>query len=168
MKRFKYMGLVLLFIAVLAWFAVIRPQIASFSENSLQARARSTEVASYQKRLDDLKQIKQQGSAVQSTLNALYLAMPRESQIPEVLVMMESIGANTGVTFTAFNVGSPTGDEVPVSVSFGGSLSSLSSFINGLSQNVRTAQIKSQSLSADENGNLSITMQIGLIYQGER
>lgn len=167
MKKFKYMGLVLLFVAILAWFAVIRPQIAAFSENSLQSRARSVEVSSHQRRIDDLKLIKQQGDVVQSTLDALYLAMPRESQVPEVLVMMESIGANTGVTFTSFNVGSPTEDEVPVSVSFTGSLSSLSSFINGLSQNVRTANIKSQSMSADPSGNLSVTMQIGLIYQGE-
>lgn len=167
MKKFKHMGLVLLFVAVLAWFGVIRPQISAFSENSLQAKARSTEVASHQKRLDDLKQIKEQGDAVKNTLDALYLAMPRESQIPEVLVMMESIGANTGVVFTSFNVGSPTGDEVPVSVSFSGSLSSLAAFIDGLSKNVRTAEIKSQSMSADPNGNLTITMQIGLIYQGE-
>lgn len=167
MKNMKHIGLVLIIISALGWFGVVRPQIKKFSENSLLAEARSDEVESYQTRLDHLKQIKEQGEAVTSTLDALYLAMPKEGQIPEALVMMESIGANTGVIFSSFSVGAPASGEVPVSIAFSGNLASVNSFLDGLNRNVRTAMVKSQSMSSDTSGNLSISMQIGLIYQGE-
>lgn len=167
MKGMKHIGIILILISILGWFGLVRPQIKKFSENSLLAEARSEEVTSYQTRLDHLKQIKQQGEAVTSTLDALFLAMPKEAQIPEVLVMMESIGANTGVVFSSFSVGAPASGEVPVSISFSGNLTSVNAFLDALARNVRTATIKSQSMTSDSSGNLSISMQVGLIYQGE-
>lgn len=167
MKQTRHFGLILLLIALLAWFGVIRPQIKAFAANSLQAKVRSEESRSYLQRLEDLRTIKSQGAAVQGTLDALYLAMPKVAQIPEVLVMIESIGANTGVVFSSLNVGAPGNGEVPVSVSFAGSLTSVTNFLDGINKNVRTANVKSQSMTADSSANLSISMQLGLIYQGE-
>jgi Tfp pilus assembly protein PilO len=167
MKGVKHFGFILILISILGWLGLVRPQIKQFSENSLLAEARAKELQSYQTRLDHLKQIKQKGESVTSTLDALFLAMPKEAQIPEVLVMMESIGANTGVVFSSFSVGAPASGEVPVSVSFSGNLTSVNAFLDALGQNVRTARVKSQSVNSDSLGNLSISMQLGLIYQGE-
>ena len=163
----RHIGLLLLLVSLLGWFGVIRPQIHTFSANSLTAKVRSEEALSYNQRVEDLKTIKQQGDAVKSTLDALYLAMPKLAQVPETLVMMESIGANTGVVFSSLSVGTPANGEVPVSLAFTGSLSSVTSFLDGLNKNVRTAMVKGQSMTSDAAGNLSVSMQLGLVYQGE-
>jgi Tfp pilus assembly protein PilO len=167
MKKKTNIGLLLLLLAVFAWFAVVRGQIKVFSDRSLEAKVKNEEYRSYNTRLEDLKTIKSQGDAITQTLQSLYLAMPRESQIPEVLVMIESIGASSGVVFNSVTVGSPTADEVPVSLSFSGNLSSVTGFLGTLRNNVRTAIVKNQSMSAEANGNMTVTMQLGLIYQGE-
>ena len=167
MKRIKSLGIILLFVAVLGWFAVIRPQISAFSEKSLVVKVRAEEVKSFEQRIDDLKTIKAQGSAVTDTLEALFLAMPKSSQIPEVLVMIDALGSRSGVVLDAASVGTATGGEVPVSMSFTGSLGSVTNFLNAINENVRTAIIKNQSVTADDSGNMTVNIQIGLVYQGD-
>ena len=167
MNKIKKLGIILLFVAVLGWFAVVRPQISAFSEKSLEVKVRAEEVKSFQQRLNDLKTIEAQGSAVTNTLEALFLAMPRSSQIPEVLVMIDALGSRSGVVLDAATVGTPSGGEVPVSMSFTGSLSSVTSFLDAINENVRTAIIKNQAVTADQSGNMTVNIQIGLVYQGE-
>jgi len=161
---------------------VIRPQMTTFGTRSLAVKVKKTELDSYNQRLSDLKVIKDQGDTVQKTLQAMYLAMPKAAQIPEVLVMMENIGNNSGVVFNSVTLGTPTAAtaeaqaqivdtsgtvaEVPVAVSFTGNLDSVNKFLDAIRNNIRTATVKNQSLTADANGNLTVTMQLGLVYQG--
>lgn len=159
-------GMLLLLIAVLGWFFVVRPQINLFGERSLDAKAKQDEVVSYEQRIKDIDFIREKGADFQKVLTAQYLAMPKEAQIPEVLVMIESLAASSGVALGSATVGNPDSSEVPVAISFTGSLSSVSSFLNTLNANIRTVLIKDQSMSADVSGNLTVTMQLGLVYQG--
>lgn len=163
----RHLGLWLLLIALIGWFAVLRGQIQSFSDNSLETAVRDKEMRSYQTRLDQVKQIKQNSAAFQQTIQALYVAMPRLGQIPEVLVMMENAGNAAGVVFSGVTVGSPTGNEVPVSVAFAGKLSDVTNFLSALNKNVRPISIKNQTITSDKSGNMSVTMQLGLAYQGK-
>lgn len=167
MKKKRHYGLLLLLAAIIGWFGVINGQVKKFATNSLQVKVATTELASYDQRLKDLDYIRSQGNAVTSTLTALYLAMPKSSQVPEVLVMMEGLGSTSGVTFSEVNVGTPDGTEVPVHLSFTGSQSSITAFLAAVNKNIRTAIVKSQSITADQSGNLNVTMQLGLVYQGE-
>lgn len=167
MKKIKSLGILLLFIAILGWFAVIRPQISAFSEKALEVKIKSVEVSSYQQRIDDLNTIKTQGDSVTSTLEALFLAMPKSSQIPEVLVMIDALGSRSGVVLDAATIGTPSSGEVPVALSFTGSLGSVTSFLNAINENVRTAIIKNQSITSDDSGNMTVNIQIGLVYQGD-
>lgn len=173
------LGIILLILAVFGWFALLRGQIEVFGEKSLEAKARSVELESYNTRIADLKQIKEKGEQVQSTLRAMYLAMPKQSQIPEVLVMIETIGNNSGIVFSGVTVGNTTTAaqniagtdggsvaEVPVTVSFSGTLSNVTKFINSINANIRTAKIQTQTISADSAGILTVSMQLGLVYQG--
>lgn len=167
MNKIKRMGIILLFVAIFGWFAVIRPQVSAFSQKALATKAKGTEVASYEQRIADLDAIKKQGSTVTETLESLYLAMPKSSQIPEVLVMVESLASRSGVSFDTASVGTPTGGEVPVSISFSGGLTSLTKFLDAVNNNVRTAIIKNQSITSDDNGRMTANIQLGLVYQGE-
>ena len=167
MKSMKKMGLLLLFVAVLGWFAVIRPQISAFSEKALDVKVKAVEVNSHKNRIDSLKTIKGQGDAVTKTLEALFLAMPRSSQIPEVLVMIDGLSARSGVVLDAASVGTPSGGQVPVSMSFTGDLGSVTKFLDSLYENVRTAIVKNQAVTSDDSGRLTVNLQIGLVYQGD-
>jgi len=160
-------GVLLLIIAVIGWFFIVRPQIAVFGERSLEAKAKQEEARSYQQRVEDITFIRDKGDSIQKVLSAQYLAMPRTSQIPEVLVMIESLAASSGVSLGNATIGNPTGGEVPVSISFTGNLGTVNSFLDTLHRNVRTVIIKDQTLLADRNGTLAVTLSLGLVYQGE-
>jgi Tfp pilus assembly protein PilO len=167
MSKIKKLGILLLFVAIFGWFAVIRPQVSAFSQKALSTKVKATEVASYEQRLSDLDTIKKQGATVTRTLQSLYLAMPKSGQIPEVLVMIESLASRSGVSFDTASVGTPTSGEVPVSISFSGSLGSLTKFLDAVNSNVRTAIITNQSITSDDDGLMTANIQLGLVYQGE-
>ncbi len=159
-------GIILLAVAILGWLAVVRPQTGVFAERSLEAKVRSEEVRSYEQRLEDLKFIRDRGETVQSVLTAQYLAMPRSSQIPEVLVMIESLASSAGVILGNASIGTPTANEVPVTISFTGSIGSVNGFLNALYNNIRTVVVKDQTLVSDDGGNVNLNLSLGLIYQG--
>ncbi len=171
----SHLGMLLLLVAVIGWFAVVKPQMTTYSENTLNYKVKATELDSYNQRITDLKTIQEGANSVQKILKDMYLAMPKASQIPEVLVMIESISGSSGVVLNGINVGTVTASsattagavsQVPVSVSFSGSLTSVTSFLDAVYNNIRTATVNSQTMSADQNGNLSVTMQLGIVYQG--
>ena len=183
MNSHSRIGIILLLIAIVGWFVVVRGQIDKFSDKTLTAKARAIEVESHDERINDLRLIKEKGDTVQKTLRAMFLAMPSQSQVPEVLVMIETIGANSGVVFSGVALGTPTGAsadiaaaldpasasniaEVPVTVSYSGNLDSVNKFLTAVNQNVRTAKVKSQTINSDKAGAMNVTMLLGLVYQG--
>ena len=175
MNMKSHIGILLLLVAVIGWIAVVRPQITNFSDQSLQVKVADTELKSYNQRIADLQSIRSQGTAVADLLNKMYLAMPRSSQIPEVLVMIESIGSKTGVVMSGVSLGTATAggtvtssaiSEVPVSISFTGTLDSVTKFLDQIRDNIRTASVQSQTITADKSGVLSVSLQLGLVYQG--
>jgi Tfp pilus assembly protein PilO len=167
-KKHGVLGLLLFIVAVVAWFVVVKGQIKSFSENSLAAEAKNAELTSYKDRYSQVDKIVTQGGADASArLDAYFLALPKLPQIPEVLVMIEQMGNSSGLVFNAVGVGTPSNGEVPVTITFGGSLTSIDNFLNTLYTNVRTVRVKSQVLTADKSGTLSVSMQLSLVYQGD-
>lgn len=166
MKKHSRLGLILLFVAIIGWFAVLNPQIKTFSEKALKVGALNKEVASYQQRIKDITEIKGKGEVITDSLKLMYLALPKSSQIPETLVMIESIASSSGVVLSSATVGTPSDSQVPVTLSFGGNTTTVTKFLDALYTNVRTATIKSQSISSDGNGNLNVSIGLGLVYQG--
>lgn len=166
MKKHSRVGLILLFAAIIGWFAVLKPEIRTFSTRALKVRALSEEVVSYQQRLKDITDIKEKGDVITESIKLMYLALPKESQIPEVLVMIESIAGNAGVVLSSATVGTPSDSQVPVTLGFSGNATAVSKFLDALYNNVRTATVKNQSISSDGNGNLNISVTLGLVYQG--
>lgn len=160
------LGPILFVVAIIVWGGLVRAQIKSFTAKALQVQARQVELNSYKQRVEDVNSTKSNGEAIQSTLKALYIAMPRSSQVPEVLVMIETLGHNTGVIFGTASVGTPSGSEVPVSVSFSGSPETVNKFLDALENNIRTITVKNQAVTSDSAGNLTVALQLGLIYQG--
>ncbi len=166
MKKQSRIGLILLFVAILGWFAVLKPQIKTFSSNALKVRALNEEVISYQQRLKDITYIKDKGDVITESLRLMYLALPKSSQIPETLVMIESIASNSGVVLSSATVGTPSDSQVPLTISFGGNSTTVTKFLDALHTNIRTAIIKNQSVSSDGSGNLNVSISLGLVYQG--
>jgi len=159
-------GFLLVLIAILGWFGVVRGQISSFGEQSAALKKTDIELKSYQTRVRHIDAIRTKGDVVKRTLTAFYLAMPRMSQVPETLVMMESLGGTTGIVFSAMNIGTPTAAEVPVAITFSGTQTNVNTFLDALNKNVRTVTVKNQSLTADKAGNLAVSLQLGMLYQG--
>lgn len=166
MKKQSRLGLTLLAVAVIGWFAVLKPQVGVFSDRALQVKALSEEVSSYDQRLKDITDIKGKGDVVTAQLKSLYLAMPRSSQIPETLVMVESIAGTSGVVLSSASVSAPSDSEVPVTLGFRGNTTTISKFLDAIYANIRTASIKSQSITSDGSGNLTVSIGLGLVYQG--
>lgn len=160
------LGYLLLVVGIAGWFGVVRPQIKAFSDKLLQTKARSVEAASYKKRLADVELIKAKGQSIQSILTTMYLAMPKSSQIPEALVIIDHLSSQSGVTISTASLGAPSGQEVPVSMSFSGSLDNISRFLDAVNRTVRSGVIKSQFITSDSAGNLTANIQLGLVYQG--
>jgi len=166
MQKGMRWGYILFLLAIVGFFAVVRPQINKVSELLLEARVRALEVSSHAQRKKDLDDIQSKGETIQSILTAQYLAMPRSSQVPEVLVMIESLASKAGVVLGSATVAAATGGEVPVTLGFTGTLGQVNSFLDAVHNNVRTAVVRNQSLSAGEGGLINLTLQIGLVYQG--
>ena len=164
-KRSRF-GLILLAAAVLGYFVVLKPQIGLFADRALRVKALDTEVVSYQQRLKDIADIKDKGAVITATLKAMYLAMPKSSQIPETLVMIESIASTAGVVLSSATIGTPSDSQVPVTLGFSGNATAVSKFLDAVYTNVRTATVKNQSISSDGSGNLNVTVGLGLVYQG--
>jgi Tfp pilus assembly protein PilO len=161
-------GVLLLVVALMGWFFVVKPQLAVFAERSLEARVIQEENRSYAQRVEDITFIRDRGSVIQNVLTAQYLAMPRHAQIPEVLVMIEALAASSGVTLGNATVGDAASNEVPVSISFTGSQENVTNLLDALHDNIRTVIVKDQTLLADKGGLVTVSLQLGLIYQGDR
>ncbi|MDP3993138.1 MAG: type 4a pilus biogenesis protein PilO [bacterium] len=166
MKKHSRIGLILLFAAIIGYLAVLKPEIKTFSEQALKVKVLSTEVTSYQQRLQDINDIKGKGEVITETLKQMYLALPKSSQIPETLVMIESIASNSGVVLSSATLGTPSDSQVPITLGFGGNTTTVTKFLDALYANIRTATVKSQSISSDGNGNLNVSIGLGLVYQG--
>ena len=166
MEKQKRLGLILLGVAVIGWFGVLNRQIGNFADQALKVRVLNEEVTSYTQRLKDINEIKSRGETIIESLKSMYLALPKSSQIPETLVMIESIANSSGVILSSSTVGTPSDSEVPVSLSFGGNIVTVSKFLDALYSNVRTSSIKTQSITTDGSGNLSVSISLGLVYQG--
>lgn len=166
MVKQSRLGLLLLLVAVIGWFAVLKPQISVFSTRATQVKVLNVEFKSYQQRLTDIGDIKSKGDVVTNNLKAMFLALPKSSQIPETLVMIESMASNSGVVLSSATVGTPVDSQVPVAIGFSGNLTAVSKFLDAIYANVRTATVKNQSISSDGNGNLTVAISIGLYYQG--
>lgn len=166
MAKNSRIGLILLMVAVFAYLVVLKSQLVTFSANALKVKTLSEESKSYEQRIVDIEAIKTQGDAIQTTLKSMYLAMPKTSQIPEALVMIDALASNSGVVLSTASIGTPSGSELPISLSFGGDLTSVTKFLDAIHANIRTAVVKNQSISSDEAGNLTISIQLGLVYQG--
>lgn len=164
----SHRGILLLLIALIGWFFVVRPQIAVFAERSLDAKVVQEEAASYAQRVEDVAFIRDKGAVIQNVLTAQYLAMPKQAQIPEVLVMVEALAASSGLVLGSATIGEPSSNEVPVSISFTGSLGNVNAFLDTLHNNIRTVVVKDQALLADDSGTVTVTMQLGLVFQGDR
>jgi Tfp pilus assembly protein PilO len=160
-------------IALIGFVVLAVPQSKLFGSRSLTVKADTAELNSYNQRISDLDTLKSNAS-FQNVINELYQAMPSDSEVPAALVTIGDLGANSGITFTGVNVGSTgaavssgsTVPTVPVTVSFSGSLSNVESFLNALYNNIRTVQVQSQTINSDNSGNLIVTMELGLVYQG--
>ena len=175
MKKSSNIGILLIILAIVGFVVVIIPQGKTFGSRELAVKSTTTELNSYNQRISDLSTLKSQGSSFQGIINSLYQAMPSSSQIPETLVTIEDLGNNNGVTFTGVDVDSSSNSttaavsgaaSVPVTVSFTGNLSNVQAFLDALYNNIRTINVVSQTVSSDNSGNLTVTMELGLVYQG--
>ncbi len=151
--------------AVTWWYT--KPTISAVRtlRTASQENRRLTQEAEVQvERLTKLK------SGIESTRSAateLNLAFPRDAQLPEVLVQLEVIAAESKMKINSLSVDTvPKPGGVPISISTTGTFEQLQSFLALIESSRRPIIVQSISLSGGTEGNLTTTFTLEMLYQG--
>lgn len=155
-----------LVVGAVTWFwtkptiTTVRAARAESQEN----RRLTQEAEAQVERLTKLK------SGIESTRGAaaeLNLAFPRDSQLPEVLVQLEVIAAESQMKINSLSVDTaPKPGGVPISISTSGTFEQLQSFLALIESSRRPIIVQSISLSGGAEGNLTTTFTLEMLYQG--
>ncbi len=164
----KFVPLGILVIALLA-LLVVFPMMGEIRDATAKVQGYKNGVKELEAKKDKLRSFKAKLTGREEEIEALKLAMPASQQIPEVLVMMESIANNVGLQVSGVNIQpSESGGEVGVTLSAEGTYDNLFKFTQVLEGNLRPISIKSMSIGASGNNNqlISASVNLGILYQG--
>ncbi|MDO8513151.1 MAG: type 4a pilus biogenesis protein PilO [bacterium] len=163
----KFVPLGIIIIAILA-LVTIKPYAFEVRATNAKIQAFREQTKRTQDKINKLNDLKPTLEEYKTKIDDLRLAMPASQQIPEVLVMVEAIARDTGLTISGLDIqpGSDEG-EVGVNMSAVGSYDNLSYFTAKLEKNLRPIRIKSMSLSSSAgDSQLSVAVSYGIQYQG--
>ena len=165
----KFVPIGIIIIAILS-IAIIKPLALDIRMMNAQATAFAEQSTLTNNKINKLNELKPKLSQYKTTIDDIKMAMPAAQQIPEVLVMVESIAQNTGLNISGFDIqpGS-SGNEVGVNMSASGTYDNLSGFTSKLENNVRPIRIKTMSVSAAsaDSQQISVSVSFGILYQGK-
>lgn len=127
---YAIVGVALLLVALAGYFALISPQRSRLSRLS-------AEIADTQTKLDQVKlkslQVKKAPSIEVADLYRLAKAMPDRTDMPGILLTLDQMAKEAGITLSSISPGAPIGlsgfTAVPINVAVVGSFYDLSDFL---------------------------------------
>ncbi|TSC90921.1 MAG: hypothetical protein G01um10142_171 [Parcubacteria group bacterium Gr01-1014_2] len=81
--------------------------------------------------------------------------LPKQKEVSEILVMIESIVSSSGLLMSELNLSEPNvegGGKINVNVKLSGSLNSLMTFLDLLEKNLRLFEISTMDIAAESGG----------------
>lgn len=164
----------LVIISIMAGYFLLWPFSNQLKEGNIVFAAKEEELKLKKQKLDDLRTLSENFVKAEEDLRILELSMPKEEQIPEILVQIEAMVGEAGLTIGDVN---PKKNEkekkVEVTLSVGGEYANIINLMGLLQENIRPVSISEINLSkgekAEENANQSLTFSLiaSFPYQGE-
>lgn len=134
-----------LLVALLAVWFVLLPQMRAVSKRQSEIVALQSVVTARGREVDSLKKLTRQGGTVAKTLELLSLAAPAEAQVPELLVMVDTMARRANLTLiNATPAAAAAGTRLDLSVK--GSYTGMVDFLDLINRNLRPGTVKNFSI----------------------
>jgi Tfp pilus assembly protein PilO len=168
-------AVVIVVVALLVWFFLLSPLRGDIKATETQIEQERTRLSQAQIQLAKAEATREEGRTNQARLLELTKIMPKTEEIPSLLLQLQDLADQSGITFIAISPGKSNegagGRILPLSVEFSGTFFNVSDFIYRAEQMVagpgRLLAVKSVDLSpggADMQGGVSpqltVSMQI--------
>jgi Tfp pilus assembly protein PilO len=138
---------------VAAYF-VLMPKYNSYKDLKNQVNKREQTLSDRQKMQVDLKELEDNYSSAKMKVKDISNILPKEKQIPELLVQLEAIAKENSMTLASINV-TPAAEEkgvnyksLRISLGLAGSYSNLKKYLDSVERNMRIMDITSIDFSA--------------------
>jgi Tfp pilus assembly protein PilO len=162
-------GFLLFVVAVGMGFGVLWPKIHEVRAITLERNAKHEIAKHKQKRRDDLRRLSGVLSGQQPRVTNLVSSLPKEPEIPEVLVTLETMAQSANVSITSLV---PHVDkkkqEVTVTVVGDGDLPSVERIMQSIAENNRPMSITTTTLTRRQDGRVAFSLTVVLPYVADR
>lgn len=135
----------LMFMASVAmWYFLILPQFEKFKEVSNQSAVLSAKVDGLSKNLNTLELLKGQLTSTLNDQNKLDISIPKETQIPEIFITVESLAQKAGVDVISIKPENDVKDNlIKTVIVVESEYQNLKNFMALISKNIRPAVTES-------------------------
>lgn len=161
-------------VAIGLGYLVINPKIAELRSLNNQISAKNLDITAMQEKINNLTILKQKFSESPGDVELLNLAVPKDSQIPEIIEEVTAMAGKSGLEVNAINpvVQQTSSGETEVSISVNGDYISFVNFSENLEKNIRPVTFKSVNIASQVQASGSIklnaTITLGfLTYQNK-
>lgn len=161
--------LVVIIVAVAYYFLL--PRFARIKQLNLDVAVKDKEATALDEKVTALRDLQTKFKAKPDLVNQLKIALPKDSNVEEIIYMVSTLGTNSGVIIENIQ---PTGGNAEVgtttaniSVTVSGDYNAITKFSNGLSNNLRPVKQFSTTLVAqdaeEDPSRISATFDLGFI-----
>ena len=180
-----------LIIDILILVFIAYPLYENISTLQQQINVKQQEEEALKQRIENLKELEKNYQVAKEKSKMVELALPNEKQIPEILIQLENIAGENGMTFSEITPGtamkgtpgggaktptvSPSSSasglyqEIPLTVKIAGSFSGLKNYLKSIEKNVRIFDINAISIEkATEGKVLNISLAITAYFQPKK
>ena len=148
-----FLGLLIIVVIVAAYF-VLMPRYNSFRNLENQLKKEEENLRNRQKSLTDLKELEENYSSAKLKVKDISNILPKEKQIPELLVQLEALAKENNLVLGSVSLASTAeGEEkayksLGISLELAGSYSNLKKYLDSVEKNMRIMDITSLNFSA--------------------
>jgi len=158
------MGFFLMLAALIIGFSLLLPKIHDVHSTTVLSQATVELAKKKQARLDAIKQLAPVFASQQDKVNAIIATLPKDPQIPDILVSAEAMLKETNVGFTSITPQvNASQEEINLVISGQSALQNIEALFNAISQNNRPMSISSASMTKLDN-TLGFNMSILVPY----
>ncbi|GAA2572127.1 hypothetical protein GCM10010435_53360 [Winogradskya consettensis] len=132
-------AVVIVVMAVVAWFLLISPQYAEAGDLRSQTDTARSQASQLRKRIVALQKDKANLAKLKATLSTYQDALPSDSGVPAFLRQLQAAGVDIGVSVSGITVGAPADStatsgvkELPIQLTVTGTAAELNSFLDQL------------------------------------
>lgn len=148
-------------------YLVIPRYLTDVKKLNLDLAVTQEKINKTQQKISDLQSLKTQFEDKKDLVDALNLAMPKSTQLPETIVSLNSLGIESGLTISSIQpVKTSASNDSNINLTIRGSYDNLKDFLSKLEKNIRPMAVNTftiaQANSTDSTGNSSNSLDITL------